>query len=196
MKITHHDITVVIIAGGRGSRLNHQDKGLISYKDHPIIEHILNQLKEKTQRIIINANRNIDRYERYGYPVFSDDLQDHQGPLAGLSSAMQHASTSHVITLPCDAPWFPDDYISRMVNTLNLLQSPLTVAHDGIRLQPLYALLPTHLKSELDSYLARGERRTSGWYENYAFHITDFADQANDFQNINTPEQLKALEQA
>lgn len=196
MKTNLHDITAVIIAGGKGSRLNNLDKGLVVFKKRPIIEHILHQLKEKTDNILINTNRNHEIYQQYDYPVFSDNLSDHQGPLAGISSAMHHANTSHIITLPCDAPWFPDDYISRMLNTLRLLDSELTVAHDGKRLQPLHALLPVTLKPELDDYLASTQRRTSGWYEQYDFHITDFADQAAYFQNINTPEQLKALEQS
>lgn len=195
MKTNIHDISVVIIAGGKGSRLNNLDKGLVAYKNRPVIEHILHQLKGKTDNILINANRNHEIYQQYDYPVFSDELSDHQGPLAGISSAMQHAKTSHIITLPCDAPWFPGDYINRMLNNLNLLDTPLTVAHDGNRLQPLHALLPVKLKPELDNYLASNQRRTSGWYETLDFHITDFADQAAYFQNINTPEQLKALEQ-
>lgn len=195
MKITINDISVVIIAGGKGSRLNNLDKGLVVYKNRPIIEHILHRLKEKAEHILINANRNHKIYQQYGYPVFSDDLLDYQGPLAGISTAMQQAKTSHIITLPCDAPWFPDDYLSRMLNTLNLLGTPITVAHDGKRLQPLHALLPIALKPDLDRYLASHQRRTSGWYESVDFHITDFADQARYFKNINTPKQLNNLEQ-
>ena len=93
-------ITGVILAGGRGSRLLWQDKGLVNFKGKPLIEWILQGLQAQVGAILISANRNLAAYQAYTYPVISDDLSDFQGPLAGILSAMQQAKTAYILTVP------------------------------------------------------------------------------------------------
>ena len=38
-------VTGVILAGGQGRRMGGQDKGLIPYRERPLIEHIISLLK-------------------------------------------------------------------------------------------------------------------------------------------------------
>ena len=82
------DITGVILAGGRGSRMGGQDKGLIEFNGRPLVEHLLAALQPQTGALLITANRNQERYQVYQLPVVNDELTGFQGPLAGFAAAM------------------------------------------------------------------------------------------------------------
>ena len=195
-----NDITAVILAGGKGRRLGGQDKGLVNYKGKPLIEHILHIIKPQAQAIVINANRNLERYAAYGFPVINDDLTNFQGPLAGFISAMKTVSTTHILTLPCDGPKIPPDYSQRLLSALETqneetINNTIVVAHDGERMQPVHALIPTGLAASLEAFLEKGDRKIDLWYAQHPVVLADFSDIPDGFQNINTEEQRLKLEQ-
>ncbi|MDH3870924.1 MAG: NTP transferase domain-containing protein, partial [Gammaproteobacteria bacterium] len=67
-------ITGVILAGGLGRRLGGSDKGLVEVEGWPLIDRVIAAFGPQVQQLLINANRNIQEYERYGYPVVPDEL--------------------------------------------------------------------------------------------------------------------------
>ncbi len=194
--ISHQDITAVILAGGKGRRLDGQDKGLVKYKKKPLIEHVLGRIKPQVNTILVNANRNIEVYQGYGYPVINDELSDFQGPLAGFATAMKIAETPYIVTLPCDGPLLAHDLVSRFIETLRQATSTdtLVVAHDGIRHQPVYTLLPIRTLSSLEAFLKKGDRKIDLWFKQHPVLYADFSDKPEVFSNINTEEQRKAME--
>ena len=199
MSISSKDITAVILAGGRGKRLQGQDKGLVELNHKPMVQHIIERLKPQIDTIIINANRNHTRYAAYGYPVISDELSDFQGPLAGVASAMQSAKTSYILTLACDAPLLPHDYVARMLKILNASNhhdKTIVIAHDGKTLQTVHALIPVALLSNLQNYLTQGQRKVELWYKQHHMEIADFSNYEDAFSNINTQEQHQSIEQS
>ncbi len=170
-----------------------QDKGLLPFGDGLLIETVIRQVRNQTERILINANRNQSEYERYGYPVVADSLADFQGPLAGMLTAMHTVDTSYILTLPSDGPQVAPDYAEKMVLTRNKSGVPLVVASDGARLQPVYALLATDLAASLEAYLHSGERKIDKWYEQHPFAVADFDAATGLFVNLNRPEDLQQL---
>lgn len=193
--INKQNITAVILAGGKGSRLGGQDKGLVIYNGKPLIEHILERIKSQVGTIVINANRNQDTYRTYGYKVINDTLQDYQGPLAGFSAAMQAVESDYIITLPCDGPLIPNDLVSRLSRSLQDKSNTIAVAHNGDRLQPVYALLPVILQDNLNQFLTQGQRGVHHWYTQQGYISTDFSDNTDAFSNINTEQQRLRMEQ-
>ena len=69
------------------------------------------------------------------------------------------------------------------------------MAHDGVRLQPLFALLRRTLAPVLRAYLEEGEREAGRFMRMQVVASVDFSDQAQAFANINTPQALAALAQ-
>ncbi len=198
MTLLKQDITAVILAGGQGQRLGCQDKGLVHYKNRPLIEHVLERITPQVDHILINANRNTQTYQHYGHPIFSDDLQDFQGPLAGFSTAMLAAKTDYILTLPCDGPLLPLDLVSRMLARINATQhasSPIAIAHDGIRPQRIYTLMAVNLRTRLNNFLNQGDRKVGLWLSQQQTVSVDFSDQSHAFANINTEAQRLSLEQ-
>ncbi len=187
MMIDKNQITAVILSGGKGSRLGGQDKGLVYYQNKLLIQHVLDKIIPQVGHIIINANRNQEKYATLGYPVISDELHDFQGPLAGFLTGMRSCKTDYILTLPCDGPDLPNDLVSRLINEAK--ENNIVVAHDGERLQPVYALIPTSLIKSLEDFLANGDRKIDLWYAQNPMAIADFSDKPEVFFNINTEEQ-------
>jgi molybdopterin-guanine dinucleotide biosynthesis protein A len=89
----------------------------------------------------------------------------------------------------------PADLGVRLHAALMRTHAALAVAHDGVRLQPLFALLRRALAPALRAYLEEGERAAERFLRTQAVAIVDFSDQAQAFVNINTPQALAALAQ-
>ena len=81
----------VVLAGGLARRMNNQDKGLVNFKGRPMISYALAALAPAVDQLFINANRNVDQYLNFGYPVISDQTDNFDGPLAGVLTAMIYA---------------------------------------------------------------------------------------------------------
>jgi len=193
MTINRNQITAVILAGGKGRRMGGEDKGLMELHGRPLIKHVLSNIAPQVGAVIVNANRNLDRYAGFGYPVVRDDLEGFQGPLAGFSAAMAVATTPYIVTMPCDGPLLPVDYVLTMTNALENGDAELAVAHSGERLQPVYALLPGSLRSSLLAYLEKGDRKIDLWYQTHSMAVADFSHCPEAFRNINTPDERDQL---
>jgi molybdenum cofactor guanylyltransferase len=190
------EVTGVVLAGGRGSRMGGTDKGLIELAGRPLIEHVLEALEPQVGSILINANRNPARYARYGHPVVGDAMKGFQGPLAGFAAGMAAARTPWVLTVPCDSPRVPPDLLARLAQALGTQAAQMAVARDGDRLQPVYALLPVTLSVSLDRFLAAGGRKTDKWFAQHRYATADFSDCGEVFANLNTPEDRRGLARA
>jgi len=194
MSIRTRDITAVVLAGGQGRRMGGQDKGLIEINGKALIAILVDQLKQQISSILINANRNLERYQAMGYPVVSDQLSDYQGPLAGFACAMTAVDTDFILTLPCDGPSLSTDYVARFIASQARTGASICVADDGERLQPVHALVKVDLLSSLNAFLDSGERKIDRWYAMHDFVQTDFSDCADMFRNINTPSDHETMQ--
>jgi len=171
-----------------------QDKGLLEFNGAPLIEILIGELERQAVATVINANRNLDRYQAFGLPVISDRLEDYQGPLAGFASAMETVDTEFILTLPCDGPVLAADYVARFVASQQQSGAPICVAFDGERLQPVHALIRVDLRASLNRFLDSGDRKIDRWYAMHDYTQTDFSDCADMFRNINTPSDQQSLQ--
>ncbi len=187
-------LTGVILAGGRAQRMGGQDKGLCPVAGRAMIEHVLDILRPQVLDTVINANRNLESYAAYGCRVVSDTLEGYLGPLAGFVSAMRAAQTPCILTAPCDSPFLPHDLGLRLYRAMRAEDAEIAVAHDGGRMQPVFALLRCSLRPALMSYLEGGGRKIDQWYSDRRVALADFSDAKKAFININTPEEVAAVE--
>ena len=79
LPIPPEDITGLILAGGRGSRMGGVDKGLQNHQGMPLALHALLRLQPQVATVMINANRNLGAYESMGVPVWPDAVADYPG---------------------------------------------------------------------------------------------------------------------
>jgi molybdenum cofactor guanylyltransferase len=196
MPYPKQDITGVVLAGGRARRMGGEDKGLIEVGGEAMVVHALRALAPQVGAVLINANRNQQRYaELGGCEVVADRDGDYAGPLAGMASAMQRAGSRYILTVPCDSPLLADHLGQRLFDALLTGDAEISVAHDGRRLQPVFALMDCALEQSIVDYLAGGGRKIDSWYDAHRVALADFNDYPDMFLNINTPEDRDTLEQ-
>lgn len=188
------DITAVILAGGMARRMDGEDKGLIELNGRPLLDYIVAGLQARVSAILVNANRNLERYREFGYPVVEDIVTGFSGPLAGMATGMQAAGTPLLLTVPCDSPFVPPDLGERLLRVMRDTGAGICVAHDGERLQPVHALLKCRLLPDLLAYLNGGGRKIDTWYARHRMARADFSDMPDMFLNLNTPADRQLLE--
>ena len=196
--ITSEHITGLILAGGRAQRMGGIDKGLIPFHGKPLIESAISRLKPQVSTILINANRSITKYSHYGYPVLMDETPDFSGPLAGFSIGLKHCKTPYLLTSPCDSPLLPIDLAKDMAieleeNNLELVFASSKEADGKIWAQPVFCLMKSSLQDSLNAFLNNGDLKIDRWFKELRSGTVVF-ENPQAFANVNTPEELAALE--
>lgn len=187
-------ISAIILSGGRATRMNGADKGLVLLQQKPLIQHVIDRLSPQVNEIIINANREITQYQALGYPVWQDETADFLGPLAGFSLGLKHAKHGYLLTVPCDSPLLPLDLAQRLMTALIKHNADVAVASSEGNVHPVFSLCKTSLLPSLADYLQKDERRVSAWQKSQNYIEVDFGDYPDAFINLNTFEDLTALE--
>ena len=200
-----NQITGVILAGGRGSRMGGIDKGLQVLNGVPMVAHVMARLAPQVGSLMINANRNLDAYRSFGVPVWTDANDDFSGPLAGLQAGLKHCQTPFLFTAPCDSPFLPRNLADKLAAALESAEADIAVAASTasngnaataiaatgtIQTQPVFMLLRTTLIADLTTYLNEGGRKMETWYKRHHYTEVLFPD-ALAFRNINTPDELR-----
>jgi molybdopterin-guanine dinucleotide biosynthesis protein A len=192
------DITGLILAGGRGSRMGGVDKGLQNHHGVPLAMHALMRLSPQVGEIMINANRNLGAYESMGVPVWPDTLADYAGPLAGFLTGLERCETPYLVTVPCDSPLFPTDLVARLAKALEAADAEVAMAatlEDGaLQVQPVFCLMKAEVLENLVRFTHSGQRKIDKWTAGLRCVEVPF-DDAQAFTNANTSDELKALQQ-
>ena len=191
------DITGLILAGGRGTRMGSVDKGLQPFRDMPMALHVLHRLSPQVGGMMINANRNLAAYEAFGVPVWPDAMTGFPGPLAGLQTGLMQCETPYLVTAPCDSPFLPADLVSRLAAALEAEHADVAIAVTGPaerpQPHPVFCLAKTSLLTHLSDYLQQGGRKVDAWFATLAVARVHFADE-DAFRNINTLDELQQLD--
>jgi molybdenum cofactor guanylyltransferase len=191
---THRQtITGIILSGGRGRRMDGEDKGLMEFQGKAMIEHVLDRLAPQVDALILNANRNFEAYTAAGLPVVADERLDYAGPLAGMEAALQQVRTPLALIVPCDAPFLPMDLAKKLLDALEKDQADIAIVDDGERQQPLFCLMKTSLLASVSQSLDTGNPKVLDWLALQNLTWADFSDQPNAFGNINDRHTLESL---
>jgi len=184
------NITGVVLAGGKARRMGGEDKGLVVYRGRPLVAYALDALRMVSGTILINANRNLEKYAHFGYCVIEDLTESFDGPLAGLLSALRSAQTEYVLTAPCDCPHVDGALLGRLYDSMLAEEAELCAAFDGERLHPVFLIAQCRLADDLAAYLASGQRKMETWLKSHHLALADYSDHPEIFVNINTREEL------
>jgi len=197
MTVDRQDITGLVLAGGRGSRMGGVDKGLQAHLGIPLAMHALLRLSPQVGEVMINANRNLAAYESMGAPVWPDALPDYPGPLAGFLTGLERCATPYLVTVPCDSPNFPEDLVARLATRLDADGAEIAMAatrEDGeLRLQPVFCLMSATVMESLARFTASGQRKIDAWTATLRHVAVEF-DDARAFINANTVAELRGLQ--
>lgn len=100
-------IAGIILAGGQSSRFG-VDKALFDFQGRPLIAYVIDVLSGLATRIIISISPGNSSAFRAiigdSVELVEDDLP-FEGPLVGLSQAIEYVSEDIVLLAPCDMPF-------------------------------------------------------------------------------------------
>ncbi len=199
--IPNEQITGLILAGGRGMRMGQVNKGLQTFKNEAMVAHVVRRLSPQVTQLMINVNQDTDQYAQFSDYLVGDVIPDYAGPLAGIHAGLSRCTTDFLVTAPCDSPFLPLNLVEKLAKVLAQEQAQIAVVitaeaetvsqEPGTRWQqqPVFCLLRTDLKSNLETFLNNGGRKVSDWYQDLKIVEVEF-DNSADFRNINTREEL------
>lgn len=190
-----NEITGVVLAGGLARRMGGLDKGLVLYQGKPLLAFALAAIRQVADCVLVNANRNHEKYRRLNAKVISDQTGDFAGPLAGVLAAMLCCRTEILLVMPCDTPRLTATHLRQLLQGLDG-NTDIAVAFDGQRLQPVLLALRVELQNNLADFLQQGGRKIDRWLAKHRTARVDFSQQPDIFLNINTIDELEQLQQA
>jgi molybdenum cofactor guanylyltransferase len=196
-------ITGLVLAGGMGRRMDSRDKGLVPFKGKPMVQHAIERLAPQVDKLIVNANRNVETYAAFGHRIVSDEVSGFAGPLAGLHAGMRACTNAvatanehdrrWIVTIPCDSPMLPLDLVQRLFEVAQNENAEIAVAVTDEGAQPVFALYRLSLLESLEAFLNAGERKIDKWSAQRRVANVAFED-TSAFANINTVAELSALQ--
>ena len=173
----------VILTGGKSSRMGYENKSFLKIKDKSFIEILIESLKEKSDEIIINANRDISNYEDFGYKVVSDKFDGYRGPLAGLHSAIDLYKNSKedlwFALVPTDAPIINTGIIDKFISITEKKNMVYICKINNI-IEPMFSFWSSKIYVNLNEVLLK----------NNGYKIMKFAEE-NGFNFINFQKKKK-----
>ena len=192
-------LAVVILAGGRATRMGGGDKPLKVLRGVPILSHVLARVARDGRGLVLNANGDPDRFAPFGLPVVADAEGDFPGPLAGILAGLDWAAArgmaGDVLSVPGDCPFIPHDLGERLEEARQAAGVPLACAGSGGWTHPVIGLWPVSLREELRTAMAAGERKIDRFTARFGCATAEWPVEPFDpFFNVNTPDELSEAE--
>ncbi len=198
----HDPVIGVLLAGGLARRMGGGDKCLLELAGKPLLSHAIERLEPQTEALALNANGDPARFAGFGLDVVPDPIVGYAGPLAGVLAGMEWAkrnrpSARWIATAASDTPFFPRDYVGRLLAAAQPHHPAIAMAASGGREHPVFSLWPVALIGDLRSALNAGTRKILDWTDRHTtltveFDMIDGPGGAIDpFFNANTPEDLE-----
>ncbi len=201
-KTVAEPIVGVLLAGGRASRMGGGDKGLVALGGKPLLAHAIGRLRPQVDRLVLNANRDPDRFAAFRLKVVADSVGAGPlaGVLAGLDWARVHAPDAcAIVTAATDTPFFPLDLATRLLEATK--GKALGVARSAEGEHYAFGLWPIALAPALRRALAEGRRKAGDFVHEHNALAVDFAPEkiggtcVDPFFNINIPADLARAEE-
>lgn len=193
----------VILAGGKATRMGGGDKGLLRLGGRALLAHVIDRLEPQVAGLVLNANGDAARFDRFALPVVADTVAGFAGPLAGVLAGLDWAAAQGadaIVTAAADTPFFPCDLVPRLLLVGEGMHAPLVLAAtpDAVRGQvrhPTFGLWPVALRDDLRVALEGGLRKVVLWSDRHGGREAVFpAAGVDPFFNVNTPDDLARAE--
>ena len=193
MKINKEEITGIILAGGRSSRLG-KDKGLCEFKGKPLVSYAIRTLSPLCGQMMISANYFPEKYAEFGLPVVADEIKD-IGPLGGIYTCLKKSKTRHNLILSCDTPFVNTKVFQHLLNEVENEQV-VTPSHETFLIEPLSAYYNTNVIGDMEIAIRNKHFKMMDFFKQIRFksvnmdsNLSFFTDYL--FLNINTPEEME-----
>ena len=196
------DIVGVLLAGGQSRRMGGGDKCLRSLGRETLLGRVIARAQPQVASLILNANGDSTRFASYDLPMIADVVEGFHGPLAGVLTGMEWATThvpeaSWIATFATDAPFFPADLVARLAAAVEGAGAELACAKSNDRTHPVFGLWSISLAADLRAALVDEQvRKIDIWTARHKLiEVSFLAEPFDPFFNLNRPSDLARAEQ-
>lgn len=194
----HQPIPAVLLSGGRSSRMG-SPKALLPFGEVCLVEYVAARIRRQVSQLFLNTND--PAITLAGVAAFPDIDTGFKGPLAGIHAGLVHASmalpdASHVMMLPVDCPFFPDDIVAALADSLTG-PDDVALASSGGRMHPVLGLWPVTLADRLATWLADPPTlKVRAFLDGLTLRVTEYpirntrVGPLDPFFNVNTSDDL------
>jgi molybdopterin-guanine dinucleotide biosynthesis protein A len=184
----YDNVSLGILAGGRGSRLNGADKAFALFENETLSQRILNQLDIGFSDRLISARSLDERFAEMDLKPVLDSRASFSGPLAGIEALVNACTSDFLLTIPVDIKRLPIELIKQWLDEPEL---PGIVLQDKNGLQPLLALWHIEsVKSAIADAMDKHQTAVHAFIGKQNFKIITRTD--IQIGNLNTPQDFES----
>ena len=186
---------LVILAGGQSRRFGGGYKTLYKFNKISILDRIIQNFKKLKMEIVLNVNSNEVQFLKTGLHLIKDELENFQGPLAGIYSSMKwvlenRKNIEWIFTSPSDTPFLNKNLVNKFLSTDYNNKTKIVIAKSSNKTHPVIGFWHISLIKSLEEFLAKENRKIMHWVEGQNYEILNFENK-NNFFNINTKTDLE-----
>ena len=182
-------VSLVLLAGGRASRMGGRNKALLRVKGAPIIKNIISELKPLFENVVIIANDKAP-YKNLGLAAYEDIIPG-RGPLSGIHSSLLNTKSYYNFVVACDMPYVEPKLARHMLNKLQDGYEVIACKIRG-RYEPLFAIYGKGCISAIEEQLATADTKVTRFFSKVRVktisekEVTKIDPELKTFRNINT----------
>ena len=187
-------LTAFVLAGGKSRRMG-QDKALLQYQGHYLVEYPIRVLRQITQDVRIVGDS--AKYSFLGLPVVPDSVES-KGPLSGIYSALKISPSDYNLFLACDMPLMRAEFFSLLLARIHGNDAIVMRFEDGT-MEPLCSIYRSSCLAEIEVYFSSKKFKISDFFESVKVAFIEEQDlrrhglSTEIFTNINTSQELQQL---
>jgi molybdopterin-guanine dinucleotide biosynthesis protein A len=209
MDTERHRLSLLILAGGRSTRMG-QDKAWLVLDGRPLVERVASRVLSLVDEVIISTNQPepfdawLPTLTLAGQTVA--DRRPGDGPLAGLHAGLQVARHDLVLTLATDMPFVNPaliNYLTQLTAGVDAVVPQIPNPETGqLDFEPLHAIYRKTCLSAIEGCLALGGRRVVSFFPRVRLRavlpaeIRPYDPSFRSFANVNTPQEWMAAQKS
>lgn len=148
----YFDITGVILAGGKSSRMG-VNKTFLKLGNQSIIERIVDLLKSIFSEVILITNTP-EEFRFLQLPLY-EDVYKWKGPLAGIHSGLLNSKTGQNFIISCDVPLISKEMIEYIIEYKS--DKPIKFCEAAGYHQPLVGRYSKKILKEIEKFISNNE---------------------------------------
>lgn len=190
--LSFKDISLLIIAGGKSSRLG-QDKRFLTVGNRQMLEIILDKAsKLNFKQIFLCIEQNSDKInglaQKFGVNILIDEIKD-AGAMSGIANGLKNSKSDWNLAISADMPFFEFETLKPLINgDFSEVQAKIPLV-DG-KFQPLAAFYHKKLANFFLNELLSGQRKIFNTINKIPHSIAEISVYES-FFNVNTPSDLR-----
>lgn len=188
------DINVLILAGGKGSRMNYCNKALLKYNNTTFLDRLKNLFSDFSKIYLsLNSNQNITSED---FIRVDDDFQE-IGPISGLYKGISESDLEYIFTLPCDVPNLTKEFIEYISSFVSPYHDAFIIKDKDGFIHPLLGIYTKKSLPIIKEAIENKDFKVLNLMEKLDVKFIDLKytifDDKEILKNINTPEDFNSL---